>query len=474
MNLPGKTKGIVLTAPLTDELDDVVKFIDEYAFYCAENLIEVTGGNNVEYVGYDAFGDTEIWEETPEGSLVRVGNMIVGYKGDLPESLEIPEGVTIIGKGALSACTNIISLTLPTTLKHINDWAFEDCGNLEDVFFKGGRDNVAMDISSAFYGTPWLENKAFDPPENDNIADALLLVGTSGRIEATNLGSTSEEGEVDLGHWRSTIWWKWRADDNARMTFDTFGSDIDTILGVYVYEDGSLVEIVYNDDCDETDGYQSRVSFDSEGDVTYYIVVSGYGAAMGDIVLNWNILSDVIPELGESATAEQVAAVLEGSADAKLVENIKTAAEYAVFREWAQNLEGVTPEEVKASPNAWLSFALNMDALIIAAPMEGDVVIDTFESAASDGAFEFTVKIDGVEVGDDALEANIRKVFDIEGAEKLASDGAGFSSDNVEVNAAASENGNVKFTVTPKLGNGELGTRNGEKPETFFFRVKMK
>ena len=132
-------------------------------------------------------------------------------------------------------------------------------------------------------------------------------------------------------------------------------------------------------------------------------------------------------------------------------------------------LEGVAPEQVKSSPNAWLSFALYTDALITAAPKEGDVVIDTFESTATDGAFEFAVKIDGVEVGENALEANIRKVFDIEGAEKLASDGAGFSSDNVEVNAAAPENGNVKFTIMPK-GGGE-GTR---RPTSFFFRVNMK
>ena len=60
-------------------------------------------------------------------------------------------------------------------------------------------------------------------------------------------------------------------------------------------------------------------------------------------------------------------------------------------------------------------------------------------------------------------------MFDIEGAEKLVSDGVGFSPDNVEVNAAAQENGNVKFTVTPK--GGALGTT---RPTSFFFRVKMK
>ena len=60
-------------------------------------------------------------------------------------------------------------------------------------------------------------------------------------------------------------------------------------------------------------------------------------------------------------------------------------------------------------------------------------------------------------------------MFDIEGAEKLVSGGAGFSPDNVEVNAVAPENGNVKFTVTPQ--GGALGTT---RPTSFFFRVKMK
>ncbi|MBR3822430.1 MAG: hypothetical protein IKJ37_12525 [Kiritimatiellae bacterium] len=54
----------------------------------------------------------------------------------------------------------------------------------------------------------------------------------------------------------------------------------------------------------------------------------------------------------------------------------------------------------------------------------------------------------------------------------MRSDGtldSGFSSDNVEVNAAAPENGNVKFTVTPK-GGGE-GAR---RPTSFFFHERIK
>jgi hypothetical protein len=176
---------------------------------------------------------------------------------------------------------------------------------------------------------------------------------------------------------------------------------------------------------------------------------------------------DPIPELSATATAEQVAAALEGSVDAKLIANITDAATYAAYRTWALGLAGVTPDAVKALPNAWLSYALNTAALIAAAPKEGDIVIDTFESTATEGVFEFTVKLDSIAVGDNALEVNLRKVFDIEGAVTLASGEAGFSSDNVEVNSAAPQDGNVKFTVTPKIGNGE-------KPNSFFFRVKMK
>jgi hypothetical protein len=176
---------------------------------------------------------------------------------------------------------------------------------------------------------------------------------------------------------------------------------------------------------------------------------------------------DPIPELSATATTAEVSAALEGSADANLAGNIKTAAEYAAYRTWALGLTVVTPDQVKASPNAWLSYALDVDSLIAVALKEGDVVIDAFESTTTDGTIEFTVKIDGIEVGGNALEANIRKVFDIEGAEKLVSGGVGFTSDNVEVNAAVTDNKDIKFIVTPKL-------ENSKKPNSFFFRVKMK
>lgn len=383
----------------------------------------------------------------------------------------VPNGVIEIAEEAFYNCADITSVTFPASVKIINDYAFSECGSLTEVIFEGGMESIDMNVFCAFGGTPWLEYYEFEPPINDDFEDAITIVGTSGGVSGTNIGATFEEVEdgCDLGE--GTVWWKWTALVDGDVTFDTFGSDFDTILCVIGTDEGELSEIVKdNDDYETRDDYylQSLVTFSAEAGSTYYIVISGYDEEVGNIKLNWEMQEDaLIPGLSSTATAADVAAALDGSADAELAANITDAVEYAAYREWALNLDGVTLKEVKASPNAWLSYALNTAALIAAAPKDGDVVIDTFESAANAGTFEFAVKLDGITVGENALEVNLKKVFDIEGAETLASGGAGFSSDNVEVNAAAPENGNVKFTVTPKM-------KNGEKPDSFFFRVKMK
>ena len=59
----------------------------------------------------------------------------------------------------------------------------------------------------------------------------------------------------------------------------------------------------------------------------------------------------------------------------------------------------------------------------------------------------------------------MKKVFDVQGRETLSS--GEFSSNAVQIDAAQADNGNVKFTVSPKI-------ENSNKPNSFFFKVKMK
>ena len=194
------------------------------------------------------------------------------------------------------------------------------------------------------------------------------------------------------------------------------------------------------------------------------------GAAIGEpLTASFKIVLDPLPALGENAAAEDVASILGGVADGKLKANVVEAAEYANFRAWLQ-AKGINHNDVTKSLFAWLSYALDTAGLIAAEPKEGDLAIDGFGNGAADGKFEIMASVDGVSVGDGASDANLRKVFDIEGTSAImranrAEDG--FSADNVEVTVAEPSGGKVKFTVTPKV-------EGGKTPGSFFFKVKMK
>ena len=184
----------------------------------------------------------------------------------------------------------------------------------------------------------------------------------------------------------------------------------------------------------------------------------------------FKVVLDPLPQLGGNATAAEVAAIINGAADAKLKERVVDYVTYTNFCAWV-NGKGVDHRAAMDSLYSWISYALDTAGLILVPPKEGDLKIDGF-TPVNDGVIELEVNLKDISVGENATAANLEKVFGVEGAEKLMSDGlgelgVGFSSDNVEVNAAAPQDGNVKFTVTPKTGNGE-------KPESFFFRVKMK
>ena len=378
----------------------------------------------------------------------------------------VPNGVIEIAEDAFYNCADITSVTFPASVKIINGYAFSECGSLTEVIFEGGMESIDMNVFFAFGGTPWLEYYEFEPPINDDFEDAITIAGTSGGVSGTNIGATFEEVEDGCGLGEGTVWWKWTALVDGGVTFDTFGSDFDTILCVIGTDEGELSEIVKdNDDYETRDDYylQSLVTFSAEAGSTYYIVISGCDEDVGNIKLNWEMQEDaLIPGLSSTATAAEVTAALEGSADAKLAANITMAAEYAAYRTWALGLEGVTPQQVKDSAYAWLSYALDTDALIAAAPKEGDLTIGRFTQGSSAGVFDITVSISGIAVGDNATAANLEKVFGVEGVGSL--DEGEFKAENVDIEFGKPEGGKVKINATPK----------DPTAKQFFMRVKMK
>ena len=93
-------------------LDKGVKALGWRAFGECWNLAAVEGGAGVENVDSNAFDGTPFFER--QTGLVRFGNWVVGYNGDWPTTLVIPDGVT---GASLNLNTDVKDLTLPASLR---------------------------------------------------------------------------------------------------------------------------------------------------------------------------------------------------------------------------------------------------------------------------------------------------------------------------------------------------------------------
>lgn len=131
-------------------------------------------------------------------------------------------------------------------------------------------------------------------PSNDNFVQAELLEGSSGSVRGMNDGATREAGEpmIDGYEGGKSVWWRWVAASTEEVTFHTFGSGFDTVLGVYSGTAvGSLQVVAENDDGGE--GFHSMVVFEAVAGEVYHLAVDGVevddgeGVESGNILLGW-------------------------------------------------------------------------------------------------------------------------------------------------------------------------------------------
>ncbi|MBX7245348.1 MAG: hypothetical protein K1X53_07600 [Candidatus Sumerlaeaceae bacterium] len=127
-------------------------------------------------------------------------------------------------------------------------------------------------------------------PDNNNFANAFNVVPPCvGTMTATNLCGTKEPGEpVHAGNaGGASVWFRWTSPVTDTVTFDTNGSGIDTLLGVYTgLSVGALTQVAANDDFLPL--VTSRVQFAAQAGFIYYIAVDGKNGATGNIQLSWN------------------------------------------------------------------------------------------------------------------------------------------------------------------------------------------
>ena len=111
--------------------------------------------------------------------------------------------------------------------------------------------------------------------ENDNCVDAEAIAC------GDNITANSDNGTDTDGNGRVDVWYSFTGTiAGEEVTLATCDSDFDTTIEVYSGPCDDATVVVFNDD---SCGFQSEVTFISDGVSTYLIRVEGFGTATGNI-----------------------------------------------------------------------------------------------------------------------------------------------------------------------------------------------
>ena len=115
------------------EMGDSIEHIGEEAFYLCSSLSEIKFSKNIRSVSRLAL-DTTLWYENQPDGLIYIGKCAYKYKGDMPEntSVAIKDGTLGIGDHAFLNQKDLVSVTLPDSLKEIGSYAFSSTG-IEEI-----------------------------------------------------------------------------------------------------------------------------------------------------------------------------------------------------------------------------------------------------------------------------------------------------------------------------------------------------
>jgi subtilisin-like proprotein convertase family protein len=148
---------------------------------------------------------------------------------------------------------------------------------------------VTAVIAAALFLALGGDEPASAVPANDSFANAIAVTTPStGDIVAVadTSGATTEAGESTFcALMGSTVWYSWTSPASpGTVVFDTYGSDFNTVMAVYI---GATLPTLAIQNCNDNFGAtRSGVMLSYTASTTYYIQVGGSSGATGNLVLN--------------------------------------------------------------------------------------------------------------------------------------------------------------------------------------------
>ena len=112
-----------------------------------------------------------------------------------------------------------------------------------------------------------------------------LIFSTAGAADAPEAPCMLDDGEGGTfeGSLTNTVWWRIEGTGGS-ITVDTGGSSFDTMVAVYLVENGAVgAQVGCVDDAGES--LQALITFDTAADASYLVQTGGFGGETGDLAL---------------------------------------------------------------------------------------------------------------------------------------------------------------------------------------------
>ena len=118
-------------------LHNGIDAIHKSAFLNCTNLTDIYFPDSLFYIGPYAFNGTAWYESKPDGE-VYIGRLLYKYKGEMPlnSNIVVKDGTVTICESAFDGCKEMTSISLPSSLKQIHNYAFCGCDNLKEIYCK--------------------------------------------------------------------------------------------------------------------------------------------------------------------------------------------------------------------------------------------------------------------------------------------------------------------------------------------------
>lgn len=223
--IPGTVRNIedgafgYCTALTSLKLGDGLQSIGEDAFICCISLTDVTIPASVTHIGGGAFASCSSLQDiqvaagnkdytSVDGVLfTKSMDRLVCFPGGRGGDYTVSDGVSIIGGNAFGQNSRLTSITIPTSVTRIGDYAFTNCLNLKNIYYQGtvkqwkdieiGDENEYLSSAVIHYGAGDLNGGGLDISDVEALYEHLT--GTASlSTGGLALADINGDGNVDV------------------------------------------------------------------------------------------------------------------------------------------------------------------------------------------------------------------------------------------------------------------------------------